>query len=226
MVAHSFRIVPVHQEDGEETGGATSAPGLVAAGIPVPDLDEERRAARGAGWEEGFAAGRAAGTEAAHQEARTEVASLIKSLQTRIMETDAEKEKIAVYLSEAVCDLGVRLAETLLAGTAMFDRSAILADIVEEAQRDASGRGIVVCRAHPATLERMAVLLAGLECQPDETMQESGMDITIVSEETEEILVRWDARVERQIAALRNLAPKSKRKELAARKVPQERQND
>lgn len=226
MVTHPFRIVPLCQAGGEETKKATPAAASATTERPALDLEEERRAARNAGWEEGFAVGRTAGTEAAHQEARTEIASLISALQARIVETDAEKQKIAVYLSEAVCDLGVRLAEALLAGNAVFDRSAIFADIVKEAQQDAVGRGTVVCRAHPATLARMSALLVSIECRPDEVMKEDSMDVTIVSEKTEEILVRWDARVERQIAALQNLVPNGKRKGQPARKAAQERQND
>ncbi len=208
MVTHPFRIANRARlaDDGKEDLGElnTNTPEQSAATA----IDQVREAAREAGWNEGFEAGR----ETAYDEARAEIASFVRALQTRLAEADADKSRIADYLSEAVCDLGIQLAEALLGGNATFDRSAIFSDVIMEARQEAAGRGVVVCRAHPVTLARMSSLLAGLECQPDETMKEGGIEVAIASGETGEILARWDARIERQIRALRGLAEKSRRR--------------
>lgn len=205
-MTHPFRIANRARlaDDGGEDLGECDAnrPEQAVKG----EIERARQAAHEAGWKQGFDAGR----EAAYDEARAEIASLIRALQTRLTEADAEKGRIADYLSEAVCDLGVQLAEALLDGNANFDRSAIFSDVITEARQEAAGRGVVVCHAHPMTLAHMSGLLAGLECRPDETMKEGGIEVMIVSRDTSEILARWDARIERQILALRGLAPKSK----------------
>ncbi len=208
MVTHPFRIANrarLADDEAEALGQFDANTPEQAANA---EIEQARQVAHEAGWKQGFDAGR----KAAYDEAREEIASLVGALQTRLAEAEAEKSRIGDYLSEAVCDLGVQLAEALLDGNANFDRSAIFSDVITEARQEAAGRGVVVCHAHPMTLAQISGLLVGLECQPDETMKEGGIEVTIVSRDTSEILARWDARIERQILALRGLAPKSKRR--------------
>ena len=137
-----------------------TAPGLAASNSPAshaPPSVEELQALEHAAHAEGFARGHAEGLAAGQAEARRMAAQIEGGLDSRpLARWDGE-------VADALADLAVRIAGTLLGRAYMADPT-LLADLVREAL-DAVGSGSreVELRLHPDDFGVLAPHLAGLD---------------------------------------------------------------
>jgi flagellar assembly protein FliH len=139
-----------------------NAPGLAASNAPAshaPPSVEELQALERAAHAEGFASGHAEGLAAGQAEARrmaAQIEGILDSFTRPLARLDGE-------VADALADLAVRIAGTLLGRAYMADPT-LLADLVREAL-DAVGSGSreVELRLHPDDFGVLAPHLAGLD---------------------------------------------------------------
>lgn len=139
-----------------------TAPGLAASNSPAshaPPSVEELQALEHAAHTEGFARGHAEGLAAGQAEARrmaAQIEGVLDSFTRPLARLDGE-------VADALADLAVRIAGTLLGRAYMADPT-LLADLVREAL-DAVGSGSreVELRLHPDDFGVLAPHLAGLD---------------------------------------------------------------
>lgn len=135
MTARAFELPPLE-----------TPAGLAPLSAPAPQVDvqAEAAAARAAGHAEGYAAGLAEG--------RAALEPALQALAAAAGDVAAERERVSAEVEEAAVELGLRVAEQVLAATLAVQPERIV-DVVRGALRRLVERGRVTLLVHPDDLD-------------------------------------------------------------------------
>lgn len=159
-----------------------------------------REASMEAGREEGYRVGYAAGMASG----QADLALLLDTIKAEAIKLDLEIASLAPTVVTQVLDLGVRLAEALTGSPTLFDRAGALTALLTDVREQAPPRTRISFQVHPDTLALLdQTLLADIEVMPDLSLREGGGIFEIISADTNQIISRLDASIERRLERLR-----------------------
>ncbi len=170
------------------------------------ELREIRDTARQAGFEEG----RQAGLAQALAEGRDRVAEVRRAFEAGLEMIDEECASIRQSLLDTVIPLAIQLAEKLVGMPVAFDRAELHRRLIGAIEQHRTSRTEIVCCAHPETVAQMAGLFGDrIVVETDPAMMPGGVIVDLRNIDGRQTINRWNASIERQIAALKNLEAQS-----------------
>lgn len=172
--------------------------------------ERELRELRDLARKEGFAEGRQAGLAQALAEGRETIATAQRALEAGLEQVNEEYASINTCLLETVISVAIQLAEKLVGMPAAFDRTELYRRLIGTIDQRRTSQTEIVCRAHPETVAQFAALFGDrVLVDPDTSMAPGGVIVDLRSIEGRQVINRWNASIERQIAALKDLGGRS-----------------